>query len=96
LMLKMPAEAVQALLNFIYYDGVELPLRDAVVAFELLKFAVEYEMESLEHAMKQLFTAASIQWYTLQVALDVVNFSGDRDDYEDVKKAATAASTIKA
>ncbi|CAL8108259.1 unnamed protein product [Orchesella dallaii] len=91
--MRMSKNGVNALLKYIYYLDVEDPLKDSIVALELLEAGHQYDIPSLEKAMKQLFTKKkSTGWLEIDVAMLLfLRALKMGAEYDDIKIAAAQA-----
>ncbi|CAL8108211.1 unnamed protein product [Orchesella dallaii] len=85
---NLTEEAVNALLKFLYYSDLDDATKSPSISLELLKTAHEYDMATLEIAMKRLLLAKSNDWFELDMVLLLFQFALKVEGYQDLKGKA--------
>ncbi|ODM96371.1 BTB and MATH domain-containing protein 42 [Orchesella cincta] len=84
--MRKSEEGVRAFLRFIYYASIEDPLESPTVALELLELGHEYDIPTLENAMKEMFLKKPDTWFSVDVAVLLFHRSLKVNGYEDLKR----------
>ncbi|ODM88595.1 hypothetical protein Ocin01_18086 [Orchesella cincta] len=83
--LEMSGKGVEALLKFIYYSNVDDPMEHPRVALELMEVGNQYDILGLEKAMKDIFLGQRYDWFDIDTAVLLYNWTLKVDGNEDLK-----------
>ncbi|CAL8108198.1 unnamed protein product [Orchesella dallaii] len=87
--------AVNALLKFLYYSDLDDATKSSSISLELLKIAHEYDIGSLEIAMKNTLLDKKNVWFDWDVVLLLFQFAFKVEGYQDLKEKAVAVMKSK-
>ncbi|ODM90017.1 BTB/POZ domain-containing protein [Orchesella cincta] len=94
--LEISEEGVHALLQYIYYSGLDDALKSSEIALELLETGHKYDIPGLENTMKRIFKKPK-EWCSVDVAIHLSVWAHLREadgSYKDVMKKV--AQVLKA
>lgn len=88
LMEDVSEEGVKALLAYLYYRDLEMPLMSSVLAVELLELSHRYLIGGLENAVKGILLEKDVKWFEGKAAMRLFYFAGKLDNHKDLRRKA--------